>query len=331
LLGGALDWRESMMSGTNSHVKGRACNRGLKSHKDLPADRQSRYHPIVMNELDRVQPPPPNALLRASRRLLRPLVRLLMRAGVTFPVLSDLLRALYVEVATTELLTDERARTDSRVSLLTGVHRKEIRRLRLLPPDSDTIPPAVTVGSQIVARWLVSDGYSDAKGQPLALPRSARADGGPSFEALVESVTTDVRPRAVLDDWISQGIAVVGPDDCVRLQASAFLPRRGSEEQMFYFARNLHDHIAAAVLNVSVADSPPFLDRAVHYDGLDDSTARALETIARQAAQQVLMDVNRAAIALVDAMPAHSAARGRVNFGVYVYRDEDPDPEAPTA
>ena len=284
-----------------------------------------------MIETPQVRLPPPDALLRASRRLLRPLVRLLMRAGVTFPVLSDLLRTLYVEVAVTELLTDERAGTDSRVSLLTGVHRKEIRRLRLLPPDSDTIPPAVTVGSQIVARWLVSEGYSDVQGQPLPLPRSARADGGPSFEALVESVTTDVRPRAVLDDWVSQGIAAVGTDDTVRLHASAFLPRAGSEEQMFYFARNLHDHMATAAMNVSVADAPPFLDRAVHYDGLDDATARALETVARQAAQQVLMDVNRTAIALVDAMPENPAARGRVNFGVYVYRDEDPDAGRPTA
>ncbi len=284
-----------------------------------------------MIETPQVRLPPPDALLRASRRLLRPLVRLLMRAGVTFPVLSDLLRTLYVEVAVTELLTDERAGTDSRVSLLTGVHRKEIRRLRLLPPDSDTIPPAVTVGSQIVARWLVLDGYADVQGQPLPLPRSARADGRPSFEALVESVTTDVRPRAVLDDWVSQGIAAVGADDTVRLHANAFLPRAGSEEQMFYFARNLHDHMAAAAMNVSVADAPPFLDRAVHYDGLDDATARALETVARLAAQQVLMDVNRTAIALVDAMPENPAARGRVNFGVYVYRDEDPDAGTPTA
>ena len=89
-----------------------------------------------MSELDRPRPPPPAALLRASRRLLRPLVRLLMRAGVTFPVLADLLRTLYVEVAARDLLVDPKAQTDSRISLLTGVHRKEIRRLRELPPDT---------------------------------------------------------------------------------------------------------------------------------------------------------------------------------------------------
>ena len=68
--------------------------------------------------------------MKPLARLLRPLVRLLIRSGVTFPVLANLIRALYVEVSLRDLLTDAKARTDSRVSLLTGVHRKEIRRLR---------------------------------------------------------------------------------------------------------------------------------------------------------------------------------------------------------
>ena len=125
-----------------------------------------------------------------------PLVRLLMRAGVTFPVLAELVRGLYVEVAIRDLLLDRKARTDSRVSLLTGVHRKEIRRLRLLPRDADPIPPAVTVASQIIARWVGSPAYTDGSGRPRPLPRAAAAPGGPSFDALVESVTTDVRPQS---------------------------------------------------------------------------------------------------------------------------------------
>src|SRR5271169_3933557 len=93
----------------------------------------------------------PDALLRPVRRLLRPLVRLLIQGGVTFPAVADLLRSLYVEVAARDLLTDPRARTDSRISLLTGVHRKEIRRYREMPPDSTAPPEIVTVASQIIA------------------------------------------------------------------------------------------------------------------------------------------------------------------------------------
>src|SRR3954447_10041360 len=68
-----------------------------------------------MQAVDRPQPLPPAALLRAVRRLLRPLVRLMMGGGITFPIVADLLRGLFVEVAATELLADTRARTDSRI------------------------------------------------------------------------------------------------------------------------------------------------------------------------------------------------------------------------
>lgn len=269
-----------------------------------------------MDDPARPIPPPPTTLLRACRRLLRPLVRLLIRAGVTFPVLADLVRTLYVEVASQDLLTDKRAQTDSRISLLTGVHRKEIRRLRLLPPDADPVPPAVTVGSAIVARWLALPDRAGRDGHLLPLSRAA-------FDGLVESVTTDIRPRAVLDDWIGQGIATIDAAGDIRLNAAAFLPRPGGDQQMFYFARNLHDHLAAAAANVLATGTPPFVDRSVHYDGLDEATARALEDLARAAVSQVLVDLNRAALALADAAPA-GPFRERVNIGIYVYREHEP-------
>src|ERR1700761_3229938 len=106
-----------------------------------------------MSETVQVRPLPPAPLLQATRRLLRPLVRLMMRSGLTFPILVDMLRSLFVEVAITDILTDPKARTDSRISLLTGVHRKEIRRLRELPVDAQDAPEIVTLVGQIVARW----------------------------------------------------------------------------------------------------------------------------------------------------------------------------------
>ncbi|HYZ24166.1 MAG TPA: DUF6502 family protein, partial [Rhodopila sp.] len=103
----------------------------------------------------------PALLLAAVQRLLRPLVRLMMRNGLTFPVLADALRRLFVDVAATELLTDPRSRTDSRISLLTGVHRKEIRRLRGLSGGVQDVPEIVTMCSEIIARWLATPLFLD--------------------------------------------------------------------------------------------------------------------------------------------------------------------------
>ena len=277
---------------------------------------------------DRAQPPPPSRLLSALARLLRPLVRLQIRAGVTFPLFADLLRSLYVEVARDDLLTDPRSRTDSRISLMTGIHRKELRRQR--SPEAEAEPPVVTRNSQILALWLGAPGYTDVAGQPLPLPRGGPA---PSFDSLVATVTRDVRPRAVLDEFLAQGTITLDGDGTVRLKAEAFLPREGSEAQLFYFARNLHDHAAAAAGNVAAAGTPPFLDRSVHYDRLGIEAADALEGLAREAAQRLLVDINRQALAIAEQDDSHALANPgrptrRVNLGVYLYAEDEP-PNAP--
>ena len=263
-------------------------------------------------------PPAPEALLRALRRPLRPLLRLLIRAGVTFPVFAEMLRGLYVETAAKDLSPDGRPPTDSRLTLLTGVHRKEIRRLREEPPPGDDAPPAVvTLNSQLIARWLGLPATTDAAGAPLPLTRA-------EFDALVAAVTTDLRPRSVLDSWIGQGIASLDAEERVRLNVSAFVPREGVEARLFYFARNLHDHVAAAAANVAADGAPPFLERSLHYGRLSPEAAARLEAAGRAAAQQLLIDLNRLALSLAEAEQlAPGAATRRVNLGVYLYGEDE--------
>jgi hypothetical protein len=279
-----------------------------------------------MSPLDRFRPLQPAALLKAARRLMRPLVRLMLRSGLTFPVLAETLRRLFIEVAVDDILTDPNARTDSRISLLTGVHRKEIKRLRAIPPDTVVVPDVVTLVSQIVGRWVGTAPFLDQAGRPSPLVRlgSGVPGGAPSFDALVESVTSDIRPRAVLDDLLSHGVVYMDSDDRVQLHADAFIPRPGGEEQLFYFGRNLHDHIAAAVINISASGIAPFLDRSVHYDRLTPAQAGELREYARAAAMQVLLDVNRRASELTASAPdTEMAETRRVNFGVYLFHEND--------
>lgn len=278
------------------------------------------------------QPVEPAVLLQAARRLLRPLARLMMRSGVTFPVLAEALRTLFVDVALTDVLTDPKSRTDSRISLMTGVHRKEIKRLRSLPTNRPETPEIVTLASQIVARWLGTPAYTDTDGRPRILSRLPRpGDVHPAFETLVQLVTSDVRPRAVLDDLVSHGAVSLLEGDRVRLNTQAFIPRPGGAEQIFYFARNLHDHLAAASTNIARAEAP-FLDRSVHYDDLTPEQARQLRAYAREAAMRMLLDINRKALELLDHTPpgetGDRAARQRVNVGVYLYQEDDGDNRA---
>lgn len=266
--------------------------------------------------------PGANALLAAVRRILRPLVGLLIRKGVTFPHMVDLLRGLYVDVAAHDLLPDPKSRTDSRISLMTGVHRKEIRRQRPLQFREPGEPAVVTIATQVVAHWLVLA----RNGTLPPLPRIAENPASDSFERLVSKVTTDIRPRALLDDWIDQGLVRLDDTDRVHLNIAAFLPKPGSDQQAYFLGRNLGDHMAAGTANM-LADGPaPNLDRSAHYDRLSPETARRIEAAMRMRAELALQDINAMALAEIarDAVPAEAAAaeRARVNIGIYVYRDD---------
>lgn len=257
-------------------------------------------------------------------RLLRPLVRLSIRAGMTFPALTDLLRELYVNVAEHDFALPDKEQTDSRISLLTGIHRKEVRRLRGAGAPVRTVPSSVSRTSQIVARWLASPRFSDRKTGPKPLRRAGGPGRGATFEELVESVTRDVRPRAVLDEWLDRKLVVIDADGNVALTQAAIAPGAGDERQLHYFGRNLHDHIAAASANVQSAN-PPFMERAVHYEGLTEEQAMKLEALSRDLAMDALRTANAQAQAETE-----KGAHGdwRWNFGVYVFRAREPRDDA---
>lgn len=268
---------------------------------------------------------PGAALVAALKRLLRPLLRLLLAKNVTYPYLANLLKELYVEVAATHFRIAGKVQTDSRLSLLTGVHRKDVRRLAHADGLSDAPPENVSLGGRLIARWCGDEIFLDENGQPRPLPRQGRLPGDVSFDRLVAAESTDIRARAVLDEWLRLGIVEVGGNDRVRLIADAFVPKKGFEEKAYFLGRNLHDHIAASAHNM-LDQEPPFLDRSVYYGRLDPSAVAELATLAERLGMEALLAVNRRARELKAGAPAADTGSGpekRMTFGIYFFDEAD--------
>ncbi|WP_342623269.1 DUF6502 family protein [Pseudomonas alkylphenolica] len=269
----------------------------------------------------------PPALLSALRRVMRPLVRLMLRKGVTYTVFADLLKEVFVDVADREFRLDDKAPSDSRISLLTGVHRKDVRRLR---KEDDTasmaLPENITLGAQLVNAWTSNPPFCKAAGQALPLPRLASVGGDVSFDALVAQVSTDIRARVVLDEWLRLGVVRLDEQDCVHLEAQAFVPQKGFDEKAAYLAHNLHDHASAAVHNLT-AQGQPFFERSVHYDALSPASVEVLrETVAREG-MQALLGFSRLAADLENGDLTSLDPRQRITIGLYFYTE----PNSPTA
>lgn len=272
---------------------------------------------------------PPLSLVMAVRRLLRPLVRLLLSYSVQYPYLSNLLKLTYVEVATREFPLEDRPQSDSRVSLLTGIHRQDVKRLRGEMVGDSPPPPVVSIGAQLVSRWLGEATYLDAKSQPKSLSRLASNGGEASFERLVQSVNKDIRPRVVLDEWLRLGVADLDNQDRVVLRTDAFVPVHGMEEKLFYFGKVIHDHLAASEHNLTTGQ-PLMLDRCVYFDHLTEQSAEALAEYSRILAGEAMQAMNRRALALQQADATKPDATHRTNFGLYFYHADEAPPRKPS-
>ena len=259
--------------------------------------------------------------LREVERLMTPLVRWLLRSGVPYPAFSEALKSVFVAVARREIEDGGAAPTQSSISVLSGVHRKDVRSILAgaKTPVSQSVH-AVPLASQVYTRWLSEADYRGADGVPRAVPRGGPA---PSFDALARSASTDVHPRTVLEELVRLGLVRVEGDQVVPLAAS-FVPAEGLPELVALFAANVADHAAAAVHNLT-GGSPRLLEQAVFATGLTEQSARELATAARSAWARAFDAIVADASERVERDRASDGGH-RIRFGAYFHSEPGSGP-----
>jgi len=250
---------------------------------------------------------------------MRPLAALLVRHGVTYPTFAAALKRVFLDAATEELRGRGMAQTDSAVSLLSGVHRRDVRNFTRAPQrvaraKRASQAPLSLVG-EVVARWLTDAAYQDRRRRPRALQRA-------EFDAMVAGVSSDVRGRAMLDELLRLGAVTEGAEG-IALAAGGFAPRRGFAEMSELFAANLADHAAAAAANLQ--GEANFLEQAMYVERITPESVGRLQRAAARAWGRALPPVLAEAQACSDADADNASAAGaghRVRFGVYFYSTE---------
>ena len=245
--------------------------------------------------------------------LFAPLARLLVARGVLFPDFAERMRAHYIAAA--EAQAGAGKATDSRLSVQTGLQRREVTRLRGFVPR-DERPNHL---SRLVALWQTDPAWL-RDGSPLPLPRNGPA---PSFEALAWSVRRDVHPRTMLDALTASGTVALSEDGSeVLLVRASYQPLAGSEDQLAYLARNLGDHLGTATDNV-LGGKPPQFERAVHYTGLAEAQVQALAEAHAEGQMALFQDLSRRAAAMKAAGPGGDR---RFRAGAYFHQTEGDTP-----
>ena len=257
-------------------------------------------------------------VLKAIEYLLFPLVRLVIARSISYGSLTDIIKFVMVKEAEQQLkLKSTETISDSRISIVTGIHRREVKRVRGMKVNDVSIYEP-SLASKVVARWA-GEKQLQSKNGPKPLPRKKLTDKDFDFDDQVTSINTDVRPRVVLEELINRGLITVNENDDLQLHPEKLALKQDQEETLHYLSLNIHDHLATAVQNLSNLDNKQ-LDRCVHYHGLNTEAIDKLSTLAEKHAMEALVAINKEALALSND-PQYKGDQ-RMNFGTYFYHEK---------
>lgn len=260
---------------------------------------------------------PGKAVIEQALQIMQPLVRWLLRSGVGYSEFSGALKQVFLAEAEAELQRIGGKRTDSTRSLLSGLHRKDVRAL--LPevlaalaagqPRADAVSSRPTVASKLITRWFGSD-----------LPEQIPAAGpAPSFESLAREVSQDVHPRTVLNELVRLGVVREDAGQ-VHLLRNAFVPDAGQAEARRMMTASVTDHLAAGVANVTQERyGVTFLEQSVFADGLSPESVLELERLAARLWPELMKTLIKAATPLYEADAKAGTGDQRFRMGMFTY------------
>ena len=266
--------------------------------------------------------PEPALAAQAISQVLQPLARLMIDHGLQLPSMLELLKKALVDEAQGVYGLADKGSSDTRIALLTGVHRKDVKRLREAPEATGPGSPMVSLAASVVARWISEPRFLNADQSTRALARTpGRGSAGePDFTTLVAEVSRDVGARAVLDELERLGVVARQDDGYVSLKTTAFVPKEGLSESFHFLAANVSDHLSAAVHNLTPDRSTPLmLDQSAFSQDLSPEQAEQLQQQARRLWASALQQFLQTATVAEQRSQGAEGAKHRVRFGVYFH------------
>jgi hypothetical protein len=262
------------------------------------------------------------ALAAAATRILTPLIRVLLRNGVSFQSFAEISKRAYVNVAMNDFGIPGRKPSASRVAILTGLTRKEIQRLTATGQPSDPEgAERYNRAARVVAGWVRDREFNGPDGEPLALA----ADGAaPSFAELVRRHGGDVPARAVLDELLRVGAVERDPaDGRIRLLERAYIPRTSDLDKVEILGSDASDLIDTIDHNMRQGGSDPRFQRKVMYDNLPAEVIPKFRELSAARGQELLELLDRWLSERDRDVNPSQQGSGRVRAGIGIYYFEE--------
>jgi|ERR1022692_941206 hypothetical protein len=283
-------------------------------------------------------------LVAAFRYLLKPIVRLAIKNGVSFPEFSEALKQAYVDVAARQLRTSGKDRTEEEISLMTSVQTTDIRNI--LRSDSgakfkvaaEQANPLAT----LLAGWHTDVRYTGPYGVLRDLPFSAgestpslrsgfsdvdqaRESSTTSFSDLAEKYCPGISPRALINELVRTGCVQEVGTGFYRAIKRSYVPDPLSTQNILLFARVVHNVCESAEVNLrpESADAQGLMERTVYtVHGITKKELKDFDKFIRVRGQAFADDIDNW-LSDRDREGAEDSVKTGIGFYHYIVNEDD--------
>ncbi|ENW93799.1 hypothetical protein [Acinetobacter sp. NIPH 298] len=241
------------------------------------------------------------------------LIHWLVKSGIGYNEFTVALKALFYNEAIKELDAIKQKKTDSAISLLSGLNRRDVRSFcqtygEYSLIDQFNIQLPISVPARVVGMWINQK-------LPQQIPFQGEEN---SFESLVKQISSEKHPKSILLELKRLGIVAEEKDNIV-LQNSSFTPDPQADESKQLLTQNISDHLAAGISNLT--KNTNFLEQAIFADELSQDSVDKLNQLSTDLWNLMSKALVSAAIDYCKSDEADTEANKRFRLGVYQYNE----------
>lgn len=175
------------------------------------------------------------SVVSACPLFLRPIIRILLRAGITYKQFATVARNIFVEVAANEYGINGRKTNTSRIAILTGISRSEVTKIRKELENEEKefeFPTVLSNASRILSAWHQDEAFLDSNGKPKLLPLESNKKEE-SFTSLVGKYGGDIPLTAMLKELKKTNSIEETDDGQLRVLTRLYLPSKYDATMLF--------------------------------------------------------------------------------------------------
>jgi hypothetical protein len=267
-------------------------------------------------------------LLEAYRVLMGPLVRILLRQGISIAEFSEVIKAVYVEVALKDFKVSGRKATRTRIAVMTGLTRKEVKRvIDEAAKERFELKTGVNRLTRVLVGWHTDPDFTGPYGMPLELQYETAVPGEPTVSELVKRHSGDMSPRSIIDELIRVSAVKETDAGWYRVLRRDYIPEAQGVHNFERTGGVVRNFVNTIDFNMtkSAPGKGRFERQAIADDGIRKQDIPLFDQYLRERCQALLEEIDNWLTKLPKPDPKKGEEVIRTGVGVYHYMNDELD------